>query len=53
MLAGLTAFTNYSVRVAFVNMNGTGPFSEEIFVTTSQAGECVHVYLPEWLTCLY
>ena len=30
VIPGLVAFTNYSVEVAAVNVNGTGPFSDPV-----------------------
>jgi len=32
----LVAFTNYSVEVAAVNINGTGPFSDVVYGVTKQ-----------------
>jgi len=35
-ISGLVAFTNYSVEVAAVNINGTGPFSDAVFALSKQ-----------------
>ena len=34
----LQPFTNYTFRVAGLNINGTGPFTETTHFTTSEAG---------------
>ena len=39
VLTGLTPFTNYSVQVAAVNDDGTGPYSTPLTVETLQDGE--------------
>ena len=36
--SGLTPHTNYTFRVAGVNSNGTGPYSNDITVLTDQDG---------------
>ena len=36
VIPGLVAFTNYSVEVAAVNVNGTGPFSDIVYGVTKQ-----------------
>jgi len=36
---GLVAFTNYSVEVAAVNINGTGPFSDAVIGLSGQDSE--------------
>lgn len=33
---GLTPYTNYTVRVAGVNINGSGPFTEGLIALTSE-----------------
>jgi len=38
-ISGLVAFTNYSVEVAAVNINGTGPFSDALFGLSGQDSE--------------
>ena len=37
--SGLTPHTNYTFRVAGVNINGTGPFSDSITILTETEGE--------------
>ena len=37
LLTNLTPFTDYHVRVAFVNNHGVGSFSQEVSGTTSEA----------------
>ena len=39
VLHGLRAFTNYSVRVAVANDDGTGPFSEALTGVSCDGGE--------------
>ena len=40
ILSGLVAYVNYSVIVAAVNVNGTGPFSNPpVIVTSGENGE--------------
>ena len=34
--SGLHPYTNYTFRVAGVNINGTGPFSNTIIITTGE-----------------
>ena len=36
--SGLTPHTNYTFRVAGVNNNGTGPYSDDITVLTDEDG---------------
>jgi len=36
---GLVAYTDYSVRVAAMNVNGTGPFSDPIVGRSGENGE--------------
>ena len=36
--SGLTPHTNYTFRVAGVNSNGTGPYSDDITVLTDEDG---------------
>jgi len=38
-ISGLVAYTNYSVRVAAMNVNGTGPFSNPVVQVSGQDGE--------------
>jgi len=38
-ISGLVAFTNYSVEVAAININGTGPFSDAVFGLSGQDSE--------------
>ena len=38
-ISGLAAFTNYSVQVAAVNINGTGPFSDSVIGLSGQDSE--------------
>jgi len=38
-IPGLVAFTNYSVEVAAVNVNGTGPFSDPVYGLSGQDSE--------------
>ena len=38
-IPGLVAFTNYSVEVAAVNVNGTGPFSDVVYGLSGQDSE--------------
>ena len=38
-ISGLVAFTNYSVEVAAVNINGTGPFSDAVYGLSGQNSE--------------
>ena len=33
---GLTPYTNYTFRVAGVNSNGTGPYSDTLTITTNE-----------------
>ena len=33
---GLTPYTNYTFRVAGVNINGTGPFTDTVTATTNE-----------------
>ena len=41
--SGLTPHTNYIFRVAGVNSNGTGPYSNDITVLTDEDGKsCMH-----------
>ena len=37
-IPGVMAFTNYSVEVALVNVNGTGPFSNPVFGLSGEDG---------------
>ena len=37
-IPGAMAFTNYSVEVALVNVNGTGPFSDPIYGLSGEDG---------------
>ena len=39
-ISGLLAYVNYSVIVAVVNVNGTGPFSNAVIVRSGEDGEC-------------
>jgi len=39
VISGLDAFTNYSVEVAAVNVNGTGPFSDPVYGVSGQDSE--------------
>ena len=36
LISGLVAFTNYSVDVAAINVNGTGPFSNAVYGASGQ-----------------
>ena len=36
VIPGLMAFTNYSVEVAAVNVNGTGPFNDAVYGLSGQ-----------------
>ena len=36
LISGLMAYTNYSVQVAAVNVNGTGPFSDVVIGLSGQ-----------------
>ena len=38
-ISGLVAFVNYSVRVAAMNVNGTGPFSISVVQVSGQNSE--------------
>ena len=38
---GLTPHTNYIFRVAGVNINGTGLYSDDIIITTNEEGKCL------------
>ena len=40
VIIGLVAFTSYSVEVAAVNVNGTGPFSDPVTELSGQDSEC-------------
>ena len=39
ILSGLVACVNYSVTVAAVNVNGTGPFSNPVVTKSGEGGE--------------
>ena len=39
VIPGLVAFTHYSVEVAAVNVNGTGPFSDAVIGLSGQDGK--------------
>jgi len=41
VIPGLVAFTRYSVEVAFVNANGTGPFSDPMTGLSGQGSEFI------------
>ena len=43
VISGLVAFTNYSVEVAAVNINGTGPFSDAVIGLSGQDSECTKI----------
>ena len=36
--SGLTPHTNYTFKVAGVNINGTGPYSDSIIIQTREEG---------------
>ena len=38
VISGILAFTNYSVQVAAMNINGTGPFSVPVIGLSGQDG---------------
>jgi len=38
-ITGLVAFTNYSIEVAAMNVNGTGPFNDPIYSVSGQDSE--------------
>jgi len=42
---GLVAFTNYSVEVAAVNINGTGPFSDAVIGLSGQDSEYLNTMI--------
>ena len=42
--SGLTPHTNYIFRVAGVNSNGTGPYSNDIIVLTDEDGNIYIIY---------
>jgi len=46
VITGLVAFTNYSVEMSAMNVNGTGPFSDVVFGISGQDG----IFL---LSCYY
>ena len=39
MVAGLTPYTTYSVKVVVVNSVGSGPYSKEVSVQTLKSGK--------------
>ena len=39
IISGLVAFSEYSLRVAAMNINGTGPFSDAVVVNPGGGGE--------------
>jgi len=39
IISGLMAFVNYSVQVAAINVNGTGPFSSAVVQVSGQDSE--------------
>ena len=39
VIRGVVAYTNYSVQVAAVNVNGTGPFSDAVIGVSGQDSE--------------
>ena len=39
VIPGLVAFTNYSVQVAAININGTGPHSDPVYRVSGQNSE--------------
>ena len=42
--SGLTPHTNYTFRVAGVNSNGTGPYSNGITIHTVEDGKILYMY---------
>ena len=44
-ISGLVAYVNYSVVVAAMNVNGTGPFSNPLIETSGEDSECVLINL--------
>ena len=40
-LVELIPFANYSIEVAAVNDNGTGPFSTPVYMRTHRDGKCI------------
>jgi len=42
---GLVAFSNYSVEVAAVNINGTGPFSDPVIGLSGQDSEYLNTLI--------
>ena len=42
-ISGLIPFVNYSVRIAAVNANGTGPFSDAIVEVSGQDSKLLNV----------
>ena len=42
---GLVAFTNYSLEVAAVNINGTGPFSNAVIGLSGQDSEYLNTMI--------
>jgi len=45
VISGLVAFTNYSVEVAAININGTGPFSDAVIGSSGQDSKCVYIHI--------
>ena len=43
-ISGLVAFVNYSVTVATVNVNGTGPFSDPVVGRSGEDSELNYLY---------
>ena len=44
-ISGLVPFVNYSVRVAAMTINGTGPFSAEIMQVSGESGKLICSYV--------
>jgi len=45
VISGLVAFTNYSIQVAAVNVNGTGPSSGVVYGVSGQDGKTIFSFL--------
>ena len=43
IISGLVPFVNYSVRVAAMTINGTGPFSADIMQVSGESGKLIHI----------
>ena len=45
ILTGLSLYFNYSVQVAAITINGTGPFSASVIAIAIYAGKCSKKHL--------